>query len=265
MKFKLEKISLFAVITSAFLFVGCSETPKPDNFTSLKTVYKVGVNSVEHINKDVFENIVKNSRYGIFTDSNSYGVKWSTIIEDGKAYLVLDYINSIADLEGLHQNIVEIKVPYKIVKNEFKETILFSSDIEIENIKDDIDMLDNLDNIKDDVRTITGTVDYTREYVDTIDFDPKKVKFGVAGNVRNGKLDSDLKEYDGYVSTVCSYDNGCTYDTYYQSIDVLLKDNLSVHIVQSITDDRYDFIHHGDKVYLFQMENGKWIVKPQVK
>lgn len=258
----LKKLSLGVIALSATLFVGCSsQSPKVLAYSDYQTVYKTNCEAVISPKQKMLNDVLSNSRYGKIQNGLDFGIK-GHFATDGSNNLILHYINNGAGLNGVTQNIVEVIVPFKYYSDQYKSTISFSKSFTINVIKDEMDKLDRLSNIESDVKEITSSR-FVSQSFGTIDFDPKRVKFGIASSVSNGLLHSKVEPVDGYVSKVCTMDEGCDQDTHYQSIDVTLENGDRVNIIQSITDGRYSFIHNNDKVLLFQLEDNTWVVKSQ--
>lgn len=254
MKLKNSLLMPLSAVLLAGSFVGCSTTP------AVYTKSIIKYNNQKETKQELFKEILHRSKYGLYSGINDYGISGRSEI-NGK--FVVKYINSRVDSKGNSKfNIVKFTVPYIFIENEFFTGIEFSKNYKMDKVKTQIDSLDNIKNIERDFKNMIYDKKNDTQYFDKIDFDPKKVVFGIASSVKNSKVKNGVLSYDGYLSTGCSYDHGCSKNTYFQSIDVIPNGMKKViHVVQVITDDRYDFIHNGDKVNLFQMENGKWIVK----
>ncbi len=279
------KTASIALVTLV-AFSGCSNHT-PNVFKNSLVQYQNGFSPEK--SKSLFNEILQRSKYGLYTGLNDFGVRGHVL---NKHFYSIEYVNSVITERGQKLfNIVEFKIPYKIVRTEYINKVQFGTKIHMSILKNEIDSLDNLSNIRRDLHQMINTSKTKYVYSDKINFDPKKVIFGTASYVQNGKISSNALVYNGLYSVGCDYEYGCktlnsnkhyvkifkgnkhiyrtekTYsfapsgNIFYQSIDVITPKHKHFHVVQAITDDRYDFIHMGNKIYLFQMEDGKWIVK----
>ena len=256
---KSYKIILLSLIVASLSFSGCSKK-EPASFANYKGFYNIQCGENKNFFQDeIVDEIINNSRYGKLNGSLGYGLSGS--LDEKNKRLVLYYTNSISGLDGFKQNIIKVEIPYSLEVSTYKTTIRFAKTSNVVVVKDDADQFDSFKNIKNDVENLLNSTRYQQLSTNTIDFDPKQVKIGKAASVTNGLLHSNIVPIDGYESTICSYDDGCDKNTYYQHIEVELKDGERVSVIQSITDERYDFIHNGDNVYLFKLEDNTWIVK----
>lgn len=258
--FKNTTLSLLAslfVVSATFSACG-TKNPEVSPFVVNSINYNIDCDSSSNLMENIKSDLEKKSRYGVVSGNLDFGI--SLTIDQEKSVVIINYVNNIAGLDGWKQNVVQAEIPYFLNIEPSKQSFLLSKNFTIDEIEDETDTLDSMENIRNDVLNIISP-DFIFDKVDKINFDPKAVKFGKSVSVTNGLLHSEIKPVDGYKYKLCASDDGCTSDTHYQNIKVLLSDNSTISIIQPITDIRYDFIHNGSNVFVFKQENNTWIVK----